>query len=461
MSGALGAVDEGAACADAPQQAPSALPADVHAQLDGYLAAVARDDAYEVVEVLGSKGEERPGATELVTFPGPGGTALGPFVRKRIDLATKLGGAYEELFGLQREGMRFKHLPRIIDCYKTAAQLVVLLEYVPGETLAAQVKRLGPSVELACAVFPGLCDAVEELHGAACPAIIHRDLKPQNVIVAPRGVFLIDLGIARRYREQADTDTVRFGTRPYAPPEQYGFGQTDVRSDVYALGVILWFCLTGKDPKAHLDGQVLEEAGQPAPFAEVIRRATAIDPAHRFTSACELGDAFSRACALLDAAAGAGVSASGGSEHAGAPVAAGTTPSGDAAVSVAPAPCPPSPAAVPSHDDPTRREHRPARIKNVLLALVAVLFAAGVVNAVIHPAGVNVGKPTWYLASLAVFTVAPLFLGPLYLVCDKRALYRRVPALARRTWKQDLRLWGIMLLVGFCIMLVLTLIVGL
>ncbi len=84
--------------------------------------------------------------------------------------------------------------------------------------------------------------------------VIHRDLKPSNIIVSGANytpdtgmtfssLVIIDLGIARVWREGADADTVKFGTRPYAPPEQYGFGQTSVRSDVYALGALLFFCL--------------------------------------------------------------------------------------------------------------------------------------------------------------------------------------------------------------------------
>ena len=56
-------------------------------------------------------------------------------------------------------------------------------------------------------------------------------------------LVIIDLGIAHVWRDGADADTVKFGTRPYAPPEQYGFGQTSVRSDIDALGALLFFCL--------------------------------------------------------------------------------------------------------------------------------------------------------------------------------------------------------------------------
>ena len=218
-------------------------------------------------------------------------------VRKRIPLESGVGAAYETLWRLQRAGQRFRHLPLIFDCYKTSVELVVVCEHVPGETLLAYAQRrfaaltAGDPAGFARAVFPGLCDAVSELHDATLPPLVHRDLKPQNVIVASRGLFLIDLGIARQVRAGADHDTVHLGTRAYAPPEQYGFGQTDVRSDVYALGRLLEFCMTGAEPTRR------RGAGELAPvmgegLARVMARATALDPAARYASARELRAAF-------------------------------------------------------------------------------------------------------------------------------------------------------------------------
>lgn len=94
------------------------------------------------------------------------------------------------------------------------------------------------------------------------------------------------------WRDGADADTVKFGTRPYAPPEQYGFGQTSVRSDVYALGALLFFCLTGVDPKPGLDmREQCEARGIPTPLADAVCMSMALDPAKRFASAEALGRA--------------------------------------------------------------------------------------------------------------------------------------------------------------------------
>ena len=159
------------------------------------------------------------------------------------------------------------------------------------------------------AIAAVLCEAVGELHAGFAAAgepgvpVIHRDLKPSNIIVsgvryaADAGMIfsslvIIDLGIARVWRDGADADTVKFGTRSYAPPEQFGFGQTSVRSDIYALGALLFFCLTGDDPKPGRDMREQCEAhGIPVPLADVICMAMALDPAKRFASAKALGHA--------------------------------------------------------------------------------------------------------------------------------------------------------------------------
>lgn len=287
-------------------QNPTYSDDELTAALAEHLASFDRDDSYRVERVLKRSDVE---TTELVCFEGSGGGSLGPFVRKRIDASAQIGGAYERLFAAQRAGRRFEHLPRIVDCRRAGDELDVVMEYIEGETLEALVGRLGATPDYARGLFPALCDAVAELHagfgevGKAPAPIIHRDLKPSNIIVSGvryaadagmtfSSLVIIDLGIARAWREGADADTVKFGTRPYAPPEQYGFGQTSVRSDAYALGALLFFCLTGLDPKPGLDmREQCEMRGVPAPLADVICMAMALDPAKRFASAGALGRA--------------------------------------------------------------------------------------------------------------------------------------------------------------------------
>lgn len=97
-----------------------------------------------------------------------------------------------------------------------------------------------------------LCRILKQLHRCRSP-IIHRDLKPANIMISSDGVVkLIDFNAAKEYRMGQMEDTCLMGTREYAAPEQYGFGQSDARTDIYALGVILNRLLTGDFPKNKL-----------------------------------------------------------------------------------------------------------------------------------------------------------------------------------------------------------------
>ena len=423
-----------------------------------HLASLDRDDSYRVERVLKRSDVE---TTELVCFDGSGGGSLGPFVRKRIDASAQIGGAYECLFAAQRAGRRFEHLPRIVDCRRAGDELNVVMEYIEGETLEALVGRLGATPDYARGLFPALCDAVAELHagfgevGKAPAPIIHRDLKPSNIIVSGvryaadagmtfSSLVIIDLGIARAWREGADADTVKFGTRPYAPPEQYGFGQTSVRSDVYALGALLFFCLTGVDPKPGLDmSEQCEARGVPAPLADAICMAMALDPAKRFANAKALGHAVCAAFELCRPA----FSAPGAMP----PVAA------QAASTASPPPSPStqqpqnilSPA--PARQSLLSRVPEPlGRAWNILICLSLLVFFAGSHFAVFHPTGANQNYPTWFLAVEYFFFVDGLTVLLHFAVLDKRRLRRRFALLDSYRGKKLAKLWlkalGVLLL---------------
>lgn len=135
------------------------------------------------------------------------------------------------------------------------AELWLVEEYVPGETLNSYVKRNGPFDEIAAIdIGNKLCDVLIYLHGLKTP-VIYRDLKPDNIMLQPDGsIKLIDFGIAREYVKWEDCDTNFFGTKGYAAPEQYGrsMSQSDARSDLFGLGMVLFFLLTGDDPPNHI-----------------------------------------------------------------------------------------------------------------------------------------------------------------------------------------------------------------
>lgn len=297
------------------------------------LANLERDKHYHVVETLKSSEFE---TTEVVVYEPNESCAESSvqsdarYIRKQIANASDAGSAYELLYLAEKQGRKLACAPRVLDCYDIPGYKVVILEYLEGETLDTWIAQHGAGEQTTRLLFPKLCDAVVQLHAAFEPALIHRDIKPSNIIilgdglatggtadrtvdgavdrlaaagrsddgVADLSVRLLDFGIARVFNEESDCDTHALGTRSYAPPEQFGFGQTDVRSDVYALGAVLYFMLTGATPQASFSSQekrdVFLRAANPA-LAAVIRKASAFDPLQRYQSVEELKVAFMQA----------------------------------------------------------------------------------------------------------------------------------------------------------------------
>lgn len=257
--------------------------------LQQHLESLARDECYRVDAVLKEGRLER---TERVFFVGANGAEQGPYVSKVFEAESGLGGAYGRVLAAQRQGQRFLHLPRIIDCYSLGEQDAVVMEFVPGRTLADELYETGPSLDVAKRQFPGICDAIAELHSRFDPPLIHRDIKPSNFMVEGDTVLVIDLGIARTFDKDAVCDTSHFGTRAYAPPEQFGYGQTDVRSDIYALGMLLFYLLCEETPVPSTVQQRLRAHGVPESVRDVVAQATAFDPADRFGSVAAMLAAF-------------------------------------------------------------------------------------------------------------------------------------------------------------------------
>ena len=118
---------------------------------------------------------------------------------------------------------------------------------------------------------------LERLHSLE-PPVIHRDIKPENIVLGEDGaVGLIDFGIARQYKPERESDTRLMGSRSTAPPEQYGFAQTDGRADLYALGATLSWLLTGS-----YERDALEKAPVSRRLRRVLTKAAAFSPADRY-----------------------------------------------------------------------------------------------------------------------------------------------------------------------------------
>lgn len=176
-------------------------------------------------------------------------------------------------------------VPLPVDCFQEGDAQYLLRTCLPGRPLS-EVWEPG-DVSRCVELGKKLCSLLERLHSLDEP-VIHRDIKPENIILSPEGEpGLIDFGIARVYKEGRDSDTVFMGTRSTAPPEQYGYAQTDRRADVYSLGVTLRWMLTGSyEPDA------LERADCPEGLKRCLKRAAAFDPRDRYPSAGEFGRAL-------------------------------------------------------------------------------------------------------------------------------------------------------------------------
>jgi eukaryotic-like serine/threonine-protein kinase len=201
------------------------------------------------------------------------------------------------------------HIAHLLDSGEREWLVYYVMTYVEGPTLRehlAQAWRLGivETVRLA----GDLLDALDHAH---THGIVHRDVKPDNVVLASRGAVLLDFGIARAVAASGSDRLTRsgiaVGTSTYMSPEQItALKEIDLRSDLYALGVVLYECLAGQPPFAHRNEAVVLQMHltQPAPDVRTIRpdapaelatgimRALAKTPEERWQSAAAMRDAL-------------------------------------------------------------------------------------------------------------------------------------------------------------------------
>jgi len=131
------------------------------------------------------------------------------------------------------------HIPRIYYIEEHTDSLCIAEEYIDGRSLDVYLKEEELTDVQKLELMMQLCEAVEVLHNCT-PPIIHRDIKPSNILITEDGtVKIIDFDASRRYKAEKNTsDTRLLGTIEYAAPEQFGYTQTDERSDIYSLGVV-------------------------------------------------------------------------------------------------------------------------------------------------------------------------------------------------------------------------------
>jgi serine/threonine-protein kinase len=185
-------------------------------------------------------------------------------------------------------------LPRIVDIIDNGAGVIyVVMDYIAGESLNKVVQRYGAQPqEYVIEWAKQLCNVLAYLHSRPKP-IIYRDMKPGNVMLTPEGnVKLIDFGIAREYKSENLEDTTSLGTRGYAAPEQFGGkGQTDARTDIYGLGVTIYYLITNQNPceppyEIYPIRQINPNLS--AGLERIIQKCTRLDPNERYQSCEEL-----------------------------------------------------------------------------------------------------------------------------------------------------------------------------
>ena len=176
------------------------------------------------------------------------------------------------------------HVPGIVAWKLEDGRFWLIEEYVNGETLEERIDRGHSfSQEEAVGIVRQVCEALDCLHSQE-PPVIHRDVKLSNVMISRDGVVkLIDYNAARLYEKGLNQDTRLIGTEAYAAPEQFGFAQTDARTDIYSLGVVFNYLLTGE----HIKDRMAEGA-----CGAVIRKCTQMDPKQRYQSVLELDQAL-------------------------------------------------------------------------------------------------------------------------------------------------------------------------
>ena len=173
-------------------------------------------------------------------------------------------------------GFECPNLPQVLETASRGEDNLVLEEFIQGDTLDFLLRGGRFSVREARKIAGQLCRALWVLHSLGA---VHRDVKPENVILRGGDAVLIDFDAARLHKPDHRADTQVLGTTGFAAPEQYGLSQTDGRSDIYSLGILINVMLTGEHPSARLASGHL---------GRVVERCTRIDPQRRYQTVLRL-----------------------------------------------------------------------------------------------------------------------------------------------------------------------------
>lgn len=195
------------------------------------------------------------------------------FVLKEIEIENI--SIYESL-----QYIKNRHLAAVKNIIEIENKAVVIEEYISGDILADKIENKNITKEDALDYTCQLFEVLSELEKVN---IVHRDITPKNILISSDNVVkLIDFGISRKTKEGRTKDTTILGTAGYAAPEQFGFMQTDIRSDIYSAGVVFHEMLTGKMPEGNKC--ICYD------YKEFIQKCINISPENRFQTACQANE---------------------------------------------------------------------------------------------------------------------------------------------------------------------------
>lgn len=173
-----------------------------------------------------------------------------------------------------------RNLPTVFEVASQEDRHAVVEEYIEGDNLGALLEGALFSPQETRDIAAQVCQALWVLHSMAA---VHRDVKPENIILRGSDAVLIDFDAARLHKPGHESDTQVLGTVGFASPEQYGLSQSDIRTDIYALGVLINVMLTGEHPSKKL------AKGQ---LGRVVVRCTQVNPEKRYKNVLRLMEAL-------------------------------------------------------------------------------------------------------------------------------------------------------------------------
>lgn len=175
-------------------------------------------------------------------------------------------------------------IPKTYRIFEENGEVYLVREYIEGMSLAQMVLQKGGISEAEiCRISRKICQTAEQFQNPDEP-MIHRDIKPENIVVTPGSeVVFIDFGTMRSYKKDGSRDTFVVGTRGTAAPEQYGYTQTDQRTDVYAIGQTMLYMVSES-----YEMNQLSECAVSRRMKKIIEKACSFEPDKRYGDAAQL-----------------------------------------------------------------------------------------------------------------------------------------------------------------------------